>query len=96
MFAANNRIWRALTSATRALGKSVRATQITRFGCDPGDQAHGQVVDQIGGYSRGAEKRTGYGMSSLRVSASSWNAELLSRSAHGSRAAVTAVRPERA
>ena len=29
---------------------------------------------QIGGYPRGADKRTGYGMSSLRVSAPSWNA----------------------
>jgi hypothetical protein len=38
------------------MGKPVRATQITRFGCDPGDQAHGQVVDQIGGFARGREE----------------------------------------
>src|SRR6516164_9719363 len=40
-----------------------------------------------GGYSRGADKRTGYGTSSLRVWVPSWNAELVSLSAHGSRAA---------
>ena len=40
-----------------------------------------------GGYSRGADKRTGYGTSSLRVWVPSWNAEFVSLSAHGSRAA---------
>jgi len=34
------------------LGKSVRATQITRFGYNPGDQADGWVVDHIGSSAR--------------------------------------------
>jgi len=50
-------------------------------------QANDRIVDHNGGYSRGADKRTGYGTSSLRVWVPSWNAELVSLSAHGSRAA---------
>jgi len=38
---------RSLFGYLRALSKWARATQIARFGNDPGDQADGFVVDQI-------------------------------------------------
>jgi hypothetical protein len=37
----------------RALGRSVHATQITRFGRDASGQVGGQAADQLGGYLRG-------------------------------------------